>query len=162
MAFRLHETLRMLRMMFVMLAFAQTDKASLSPVEEASSAALQRGDYQKVMALSEQGLAADPNDAWLLYDRGAAMASLGRLDEAVTTLARAEATFRADQPWGRALAAYRRGLALARLGRCNEAQVALTKYATLMKQLDRDVAVDSERGVAQCERQNVGGRSKQQ
>src|SRR5215831_14353363 len=130
----------MLRMVFVVLAFAQTDKANLTSLEEASSAALQSGDYQKVMALSEQGLAADPNNAWLLYDRGAAMASLGRLDEAVTTLARAEATFRADQPWGRALASYRRGLALALLGRCHDAQTALASYATLMKQLDRDVA----------------------
>jgi tetratricopeptide (TPR) repeat protein len=160
--FRLHESLRMLQMMFVMLAFAQSDKADLSPIEEASSAALQRGDYEKVMTLSAQGLAANPNDAWLLYDRGAAMASLGRLDEAVTTLARAEATFRADQPWGRALASYRRGLALARLGRCADAQIALANYTTLMKQLNEDVAAEAQRGVAECERQMVGGRTRKQ
>ena len=148
-------------MMFVMLAFAQSDKANLSTIEEASAAALERGDYQKVMALSEQGLVADSNNAWLLYDRGAAMASLGRLDEAVTTLARAQAAFPADQPWGRALASYRRGLALARLGRCNEAQVALAKYTTLMKQLDRDVAAEAQRDVGECERQMVRGRSKE-
>ena len=150
----------MLRMVFVMLAFAQTSKANVQPIEDASSAALQRGEYQRVLALTEQGLAAAPNDAWLLYDRGAALASLNRLDEAVTALERAEATFRADEPWGRALASYRRGLALARLGRCSEANVAIAHYATIMRELNRDVAVDAQRGVAQCERQNVSGRAK--
>jgi len=149
----------MLRMMFVMLAFAQSDKANLSPIEEASAEALQRGDYQKVLTLTEQGLVADSNAAWLLYDRGAALASLGRLDEAVTTLARAQASFPADQPWGRALASYRRGLALARLGRCDEAQTALAKYTTLMNQLNRDFAAEAQRDVGECERQMVKGRS---
>src|SRR5689334_18780946 len=98
----------MLQMVFVMLAFAQTSKANSQALEDASSAALQNRDYQRVLVLTEQGLAAAPNDGWLLYDRGAALASLNRLDEAVVVLERAEATFSADEPWGRALSSYRR------------------------------------------------------
>jgi tetratricopeptide (TPR) repeat protein len=158
-AFRLHKAPRMLRMVFVLLAFAQTSKADLSPVEDASSAALQRGDYQRVLTLTEQGLAQVPNDAWLLYDRGAALASLNRLDEAVAVLQRAQATFKADEPWGRALASYRRGLALARLGRCGEANLAIAQYASLMRQMNHEVAADAQSSVAQCERQNVSGRA---
>ena len=152
----------MLRMALVMWAFAQAGKPNPSTSEDASSAALQRGDYQQVLTLAAQGLAIAPNDAWLLYDRGAALASLGRLDEAVTELARAEATFPADQPWGRAVSSYRRGLALARLGRCGEAQLAIAHYTTLMREMDCDVAADAARGVAQCERQNVSGRQREQ
>ena len=147
-------------MVFVMLAFAQTSKADSSALEDASSAALRRGDYQRVLTLTEQGLAARPNDAWLLYDRGAALASLNRLDEAVIALERAEATFSADEPWGRALASYRRGLALARLGRCADANVAIAHYATIMRELNRTVAADAQRSVAQCERQNVSGKQR--
>jgi predicted Zn-dependent protease len=150
----------MFRMALLMWGLVQAGKANPASVEEASAAALDRGDMRAVLELAAQGLATDPNDAWLLYDQGAALAQLGRLDEAVVALERAEASFRADAPWGRALASYRRALALTRLGRCGEAQLAVAHYATLMTELSRDVAADAQRAVAECDRQNVSGKSR--
>src|SRR5262245_20329045 len=114
----------MLRMAFVMWTLAQAGNPDVKTIEDSSAAALTRGDYQRVLALTEQGLAIEPNDAWLLYDRGAALSSVGRLEESVATLKRAEAAFTADQLWGRALSSYRRALVLSQLGRCAEAQLA--------------------------------------
>jgi tetratricopeptide (TPR) repeat protein len=149
-------------MAFSMLAVVTLGEPDLSTIEQASSEALKNGDNERVMTLTEQGLAFHPHDPWLLYDRGAALANLGRLEKAVTALQSAEASFPVDQPWGRALASYRRALVLTQLGRCKDAQLAIAHYATLMNELDHEVTEQAQRDVAECERQMVRGRERQQ
>ncbi|HEX9104552.1 MAG TPA: tetratricopeptide repeat protein [Polyangia bacterium] len=89
-----------------------------------------RGDYAGALAAADRGLAAHPDDPWLLYDRGVALAGLGRIDESLPTLRRAEARFDGDHE--RSLAAYRRALTLEFAGRCAEASTEYSRYAALV------------------------------
>ena len=126
----------------------------------ASASALSRFDYPLALSSAQAGLAIRPNDPWLLYDQGAALAGLGRTDEAVVALAQAEKAFTDDH--GRATAIYRAGLAFEMAGRCTEAKREFARYAHIEREENVQLAADALRHRQICipvtERQNVSGK----
>ena len=128
----------------------------------ASADALARFDYPLALKAAQDGLRVKPNDGWLLYDEGAALAGLGRTDEAVQTLARAEQSFDLDDHYARGTAAYRAGLALEMAGRCDEAKRQYQHYASIVRASNPQLASDALRHARVCvpagERQNVSGK----
>jgi tetratricopeptide (TPR) repeat protein len=94
--------------------------------------ALADGDYWRALDEANDGLEFAPDDAWLLYNRGAALAGVGYVDDAIETLRRAEQLFAAGNLHGRSVATYRRAIALEIAGRCDEAGAELRHYADLM------------------------------
>ncbi len=118
----------------VLSACATRGEQRSSPAaERASTAAVEallRGDYDAALRRTERALVEDPDDPWLLYNRGLALAGLDRLDDALDALRAAESRF--DDKWGRSLAIYRRALALEFAGRCEESSTELSRYAALV------------------------------
>jgi tetratricopeptide (TPR) repeat protein len=107
-----------------------------------------RGDYAAALASAERGLAARPDDPWLLYERGSALAALGRLDEALDTLRLAERRFTDNHD--RSLTAWRRALALEFAGRCAEASTEFAHYASLVRSSQPGLAADAVQHVRFC------------
>jgi len=111
------------------------------PPQSGTAEAMARGDYPSALAQADQALARHPGNAWLLYERGAALVSLGQLDEGLATLRRAEVAFRHAPE--QALAVYRRALALEYAGRCREAADEYTRYAALVGDAQPKLATDA-------------------
>ena len=128
----------------------------------ASADALRRFDYPLALKAAQDGLQVKPNDGWLLYDEGAALAGLGRTDEAVQTLARAEMSFDDTDVYARSTAAYRAALALEMAGRCDEAKRQYHHYAAIERKANPQMASDALNHARVCvpagERQNVSGK----
>jgi tetratricopeptide (TPR) repeat protein len=125
----------------------------------AASAALVKGDQQGALAAADAALAQFPDDFFLLYNRGAALAGLGRTDEAIETLQRAEATA-PDARW-KSLSIYQRAIAFRDGGRCSEAAAEYKKFAELVQPTDPQAATMATNYAATCrspsERKNVSG-----
>jgi tetratricopeptide (TPR) repeat protein len=104
-----------------------------SPGQQSTGAgqAVVAADYAGALSSAERGLLRNPQDPWLLYDRGLALAGLGRFDEALETLLRAEGHF--STLHDRSLPVYRRALILEARGRCAEASLELFNYAMLVR-----------------------------
>jgi hypothetical protein len=98
--------------------------------------ALGARDYAHVLALTETP-SFSPSGAWLDYDRAAALAGLGRTDEAVEAFRTAEKRFheRSDDA-GRAVAIWGRARALSLAGRCAEAREAYGEYEAYVQLSD--------------------------
>src|SRR5262249_43361405 len=60
---------------------------------ERSAAMLARRDNAGALDAARDGLAAAPDNAWLHYDEGCALAGLGRIDDALQALDSAEHEF---------------------------------------------------------------------
>jgi Flp pilus assembly protein TadD len=105
------------------------EAAPADPVVAEATSALMRGDYTHVISAAEtvRGEARSP---WLDYDEGRALAALGRTDEAVRMLRRAELGFVGDR-WAESVAIWGRALALDEAGRCDDARRAYDEYAKL-------------------------------
>jgi tetratricopeptide (TPR) repeat protein len=115
--------------------------ASSGRISTDAVTALVKGDYAGALAIAERGLSAHPGDPWLLYDRGAAQAGLGLIEQSLETLRQAEQRF--TDPHDRPLAAYRRALALEFAGRCAEASTELSRYAALVRNENPTLAEDA-------------------
>jgi tetratricopeptide (TPR) repeat protein len=115
------------------LAANASDKSRQEAEREstASVEALVVGDYAQALARAEAGLQLAPQDPWLIYNRGTALAGLGRVDESLDALRRAEHLFSTDNLHGRSVATYRRAIALEVAGRCKEEKAELDHYAWL-------------------------------
>jgi tetratricopeptide (TPR) repeat protein len=111
------------------------------PPQTGTAEALARGDYPGAVASADRALARHPGNAWLLYERGSALVALGRLDEGLEALRRAEAAFPHDHE--RSLAVYRRALALEYAGRCAEASAELSRYADLVRDHEPRLAAEA-------------------
>jgi tetratricopeptide (TPR) repeat protein len=122
---------------------ASTEQASTDAVR-----AMIAADYAGALAIAERGLLRNPQDPWLLYDRGAALAALGRFDEALETLLRAEGHFATLHD--RSLPVYRRALILEARGRCAEASLELSNYALLVRDDAPELARESLTHVQYC------------
>ena len=118
--------------------------------------ALVRGDYATALARANDGLEVAPEHPWLLYDRGAALAGLGRTDEALAPLRDAEQRFAAADVHGRAVATYRRALALEVDGRCQEEQAELEHYAALTGTPPAQLARLEKRHINACRLAHAG------
>jgi tetratricopeptide (TPR) repeat protein len=117
---------------------------SSSTASQASTNAVEavvRGDYAAALADTDRGLSRDHGNSWLLYNRGIALAGLGRTDESLQTLRAAERSF-ADAH-DRGLAVYRRGLVLEGAGRCAEAATEYSRYAALVRANEPQLAGDA-------------------
>jgi len=102
--------------------------------------ALVRADYGRALSLAEQGLAVDPKDPWLHYDRGVALFGMQRIDEAVSELDQAEQLFAPDDVWGRSVAIYQRAIKLQQAGRCRQADADFREYAQVVRPYDHAAA----------------------
>jgi tetratricopeptide (TPR) repeat protein len=124
----------------------QADSRAATDAERALFA----GDYSKALELAERGLEEHPSEPWLLYDRGTALAAVGRLEDALDTLRAAEAAFPARETYGRAAAIYRRALALEIAGRCAEASTELSHYAAVERPRDPSLAEEARSHLRYC------------
>jgi tetratricopeptide (TPR) repeat protein len=124
---------------------------SPAPAQEPSTGAAHAmigGDYAGALSTAERGLLRNPQDPWLLYDRGLALAGLGRFDEALETLLRAEGHFATMHD--RSLPVYRRALILEATGRCAEASLELSNYAMLVRDDAPELSRESLTHVQYC------------
>ena len=62
------------------------------------------GDHARALALADDAIKADPNDPWGHYDRGDALMTSHRTDEAVAAFHEAERRFPDSDTWGRSVA----------------------------------------------------------
>lgn len=136
---------------------AANDK--LHRAEELSSfsvRALAAGNYDMALAKAEAGLAIAPDDPWLLYNKGTALAGLERTDESLATLRRAERLFSSSNVHGRSVAIYRRAMALEVAGRCEEEADELQRYAQLARPADPEFVPHALAHVKLCKLANAG------
>src|SRR5215471_12009959 len=70
-----------------------------------STTALVQGQYKAVIDTADAGLATSPKDPWLHYNKGSALAALGKWEDGIVELRQAQRLF-ADLHW-RSLAVYR-------------------------------------------------------
>jgi len=113
-----------------------------------SAAALAKGDNARALALAREGLEATPNNPWLHYDEGCALAGLGRVDDALAALSAAEREFVDDH--FRSLAVFRRALALQAAGRCDEATHEYERYQAILGGNDSDSVALAARNESLC------------
>jgi hypothetical protein len=94
------------------------------------------GNPQAALTYAAKAVAADPNDPWAHYDKAAALARLGNVDDAVKSFAAAEARFNPADIWGRSVAIYGGAHALSEAGRCEEARSEFQRYAAFVRERD--------------------------
>jgi tetratricopeptide (TPR) repeat protein len=116
---------------------------------EAASAAI-AGDPDEALSYARRAIAADPHDAWAHYVRAAALARLGKVDDALTWFAAAEVRFAPTDVWARSVAIYGAAHALAEAGRCREARDEFLRYAAFVKERDQESADMAIRYAARC------------
>jgi tetratricopeptide (TPR) repeat protein len=133
---------------------ADATRATAESQSTESVRALVAGDYAKALTHAETGLLAAPQDPWLLYNAGTALAGLGRVDESLAMLRRAEHLFSADNLHGRSVATYRRAIALEVAGRCQEEKAELDHYASLIGYKDPQFAQHERAHVRFCQLAN--------
>jgi tetratricopeptide (TPR) repeat protein len=109
---------------------------------------LVRGRNAAAVSDANAAAAHAPRSGWPLYERGAALAAMGRTDEAVESYRGAEGRFR---DWSnKSLAIYGRARALDDAGRCSDARAAYQEYAQLVREHDATRADAAVEVAAQC------------
>jgi hypothetical protein len=100
--------------------------------------ALVAREHAQALALADVALQSPSASPWLEYDRGEALAGLGRTDEAVAAFHKAEARFRVESEdrAGESAAMWGRARALGDAGRCAEARQAFDEYAAFVRASD--------------------------
>src|SRR4029077_18088164 len=104
----------------------------------------------EAVQLADQAIRANARDPWPYYDKGMALARLGRTDEAAAALLEAEQHFSPADAWGKSVAIYGRAYAFSVAGRCAEARQAFEQYATFVKEHDPKSAEMARRYAADC------------
>jgi tetratricopeptide (TPR) repeat protein len=112
--------------------------------------ALIAADYDVALARANSGLELVPDDPWLVYNKGAALAGLGRYAEAETTLRHAERLFPASNIHGRSVAVYRRAMALEMADRCDELAAELRHFVEITNNTDPNFAANAMAHVRTC------------
>jgi tetratricopeptide (TPR) repeat protein len=108
------------------------------------------GDHEKALRLAEDAIKADPNDPWGYYDRGDALASLKKVDDAVAAFHDAERRFPETDPWGKSVAIWGQANALAQAGRCQEAGSHYERFAVFVEKVDPSAAGQGRKVAKQC------------
>jgi tetratricopeptide (TPR) repeat protein len=124
------------------------DLREASRLATASANQLMLQNYSQALTLADQGLAIKPNGPWLLYDRGMALAGLGRTDEALCALQRAENNF--TFLYGKQVAAYGRAITLENAGRCEQSAKEFNHYAFLVRNFVPNASNIALAHVTQC------------
>ena len=94
------------------------------------------GDPQTALKLAERAIAADPADPWGYYDKGAALARIGKVDDALKAFGAADQRYALSDQWGRSVAIYGGAHALGEAQRCDEARREFTRYSSLIHERD--------------------------
>ena len=121
-----------------------------SGLSSQSAEALTHGQPANALTLADKAIASDARNPWGHYDRAAALADLGRVDEAVAEYKVAQQTFSDADAWGRSLTMYGRANVLAQAGRCPEARAAYEEYATFVERTDPHGADLARRYAQEC------------
>lgn len=103
---------------------------------DAAQTALHENEPAVALSMADLALEGAPNDPWALYERGTALAKLGRTDEAVLAFSRAAALYGDALPHGKELAMYGRARTLDMAGRCTEARASYESYAGFVRPFD--------------------------
>ena len=144
------------------ITLGPTVKAELSPLKQSvppsaadtlagqSATAEIGGDYEKALQLADKAIKSDPKEAWSYYMRGAALASLRRVDDAVAAFRQSEQLFPAADSWGRSVAIWGNANVLRQAGRCQDASVVLERYASFVEPIDNEAAAFAHKTEQQC------------
>lgn len=124
--------------------------AKPDPVLSKAASALIAGDYTTVLGLTEMPATDEKGRPWLDYDRGSALAGLGKTDDAVAAFRRAETEFGGSRRWEQSIAIWGAANALDNAGRCSEAKKEYARYAALMRPHDTAAADMAERFADAC------------
>jgi tetratricopeptide (TPR) repeat protein len=108
------------------------------------------GNPQAALAYAARAIEADPRDPWGHYDKAAALARLGNIDDALKSFAASEERFNVADVWGRSVAIYGGAHALAGAGRCEEAKREFLRYAAFVRERDPRSADLAVRYAADC------------
>jgi tetratricopeptide (TPR) repeat protein len=129
---------------------AEPSTSKSSRLASSAASAQIAGDPQAALALAERAIAADPRDPWAFYDKGAALARLGKVDDALKAFSDAEGRYAPFDQWGRSIAIYGRAHALGEAKRCEEARREFARYAALIRERDAKSADMANRYAASC------------
>jgi tetratricopeptide (TPR) repeat protein len=124
-----------------------------APLTTQSVEAQLAGDPSKALALAEEAIKADPRDPWGYYNRGSALQSLRRTDEAVASFRDAEQRFPEVNTWGRSVAIWGQANALAQAGRCADAVPLYERYAAFVERVDSAAAALARQYARSCNTQ---------
>jgi tetratricopeptide (TPR) repeat protein len=108
------------------------------------------GDHEKALRLADDAIKADPNDPWGYYNRGDALASLKKVDDAVAAFHDAERRFPETDPWGKSVAIWGQANALAQAGRCQEAGTHYERFSVFVEKIDPSAAGQGRKVAKQC------------
>jgi Flp pilus assembly protein TadD len=108
------------------------------------------GNPQAALKLAERAIEANPRDPWGYYDKGAALARIGNVDEALKAFTAAEERYALSDQWGRSVAIYGRAHALGEAGRCGEARRDFVRYSALIREKDPKSANMAMKYAADC------------
>jgi tetratricopeptide (TPR) repeat protein len=108
------------------------------------------GDHEKALRLADDAIKADSTDPWGYYNRGDALVSLKKVDDAVAAFHDAERRFPETDPWGKSVAIWGQANAFAQAGRCQEASSHYERFALFVEQLDPSAAGQGRKVAKQC------------
>jgi tetratricopeptide (TPR) repeat protein len=108
------------------------------------------GDNAKALSLADEAIKADAKDPWGYYNRGDALRSLHRTEDAVAAFRDAEAHFPASESWGKSVAIWGQANAFSQEGRCPEAAPIYERYAVFVEQVDSGAAAFARRFGTHC------------
>lgn len=115
-----------------------------------SVAAQMAGDHEKALQLADDAIKADSKEAWGYYDRGDALASLHRLDDALTAFRQSEQRFEVADSWGKSVAIWGEANVFRQVGRCKDAAPVFEQYASFVESLDTDAAALARKSATEC------------
>lgn len=98
------------------------------------------GDHEKALQLANDAIKADPKNPWGHYDGGDALASMKRIDDAVSGFRQAEQYFSDADVWGKSVAIWGQANVFRQVGRCQDAVPIYERYASLVEKLDPEAA----------------------
>jgi tetratricopeptide (TPR) repeat protein len=129
------------------------DPASPRSGELSSQAAeaLVRSEPAEALKLADAAIAVDSRNPWARYQRAAALADLGRTDEAVAAFKVAQRSFSTADAWGKSISIYGQAHALAQARRCSEARPVFEEYAVYVGRADPAAAGLARRYAEECE-----------
>jgi tetratricopeptide (TPR) repeat protein len=115
-----------------------------------SARAEMTGDHSQALQLADEACKAEPTEPWAYYYRGDALASMGRIDDAVAAFQDAEKRFPDSDVWGKSVAAWGQANAFKQVGRCPEAVLQFEHYVALIQTVDKDSVVMARQAEKQC------------
>jgi predicted Zn-dependent protease len=109
------------------------------------------GHYVAAVFAADNGLAREPGNPWLHYNRATALGHLLRTDEAIAAFDRADALFNSEaNVWGRSISMYGKARAFDEANRCADASRAYENYAAFARTFDAASAEQAQKLASAC------------